>query len=129
MPELEKSRQERLRSILLAEKQRLWNELRNELFRNQERLNSQFDVPRDIGDMSMLDVLSDTGIAIADIMRERLTRMEVAEKKLVDGTAGICEDCGEEIDEDRLRVLPYAIRCVSCQEKLEASSYSPKSTI
>lgn len=129
MPELEKSRQERLRSILLAEKQRLWNELRNELFRNQERLNSQFDVPRDIGDMSMLDVLSDTGIAIADIMRERLTRMEVAEKKLVDGTAGICEDCGEEIDEDRLRVLPYAIRCVSCQEKLEASSYSAKSTI
>jgi DnaK suppressor protein len=129
MPELEKSRQERLRSILLAEKQRLWNELRNELFRNQERLNSQFDVPRDIGDMSMLDVLSDTGIAIADIMRERLTRMEVAEKKLADGTAGICEDCGEEIDEDRLRVLPYAIRCVSCQEKLEASSYSAKSTI
>ena len=129
MPEQKNSRQERLRSILLEEKRRLWGELRRELFRNQEKLQSQFDIPQDIGDLSMLDVLSDTGIALADIMRERLTRMEEAEKKLAEGTAGICDDCGEEIDEDRLRVLPYAIRCVSCQEKHEGLSFPPKSTI
>ncbi|MGA7826631.1 MAG: TraR/DksA C4-type zinc finger protein [Geobacteraceae bacterium] len=129
MPERMKNRQERLRNILLGEKQRLWSELRAELFRNQEKLQTQFDIPHDVGDLSMLDVLSDTGIAVADIMRERLTRMEEAEKKLNAGTAGICEDCGEEIDEERLRVLPYAIRCVSCQEKHEASSFTPRPTI
>lgn len=129
MPEQDTSRQARLTNMLREEKQRLWNELRGELFRNQEKLHSQFDIPQDIGDMSMLDVLSDTGIALADIMRERLTRMEEAEKKINAGTAGICEDCGEEIDEDRLRVLPYAIRCVDCQEKHEISAFRPKSTI
>jgi DnaK suppressor protein len=129
MPERKKDRQDRLRSLLLEEKRRLWSELRGELFRNQEKLNSQFDIPQDIGDLSMLDVLSDTGIALADIMRERLTQMEEAEKKLANGTAGICEDCGEEIDEERLRVVPYAIRCVTCQEEHEASSFTPKSTL
>jgi DnaK suppressor protein len=128
MPERKKNRQERLRRILLEEKQRLWNELRGELFRNQEKLHTQFDIPQDIGDMSMLDVLSDTGIAVADIMRERLTRMEEVEKKLAEGTAGICEDCGEEIDEERLRVVPYATRCVTCQEKHEGPSFPPKAT-
>jgi DnaK suppressor protein len=129
MPERKKDRQDRLRSLLLEEKRRLWSELRGELFRNQEKLHSQFDIPQDIGDLSMLDVLSDTGIALADIMRERLTQMEEAEKKLVEGTAGICEDCGEEIDEERLNVVPYAIRCVSCQEEHEGSSFTPKSTL
>ncbi|MHC1698724.1 MAG: TraR/DksA family transcriptional regulator [Geobacteraceae bacterium] len=129
MPEQDTSRQARLRNILREEKQRLWNELRSELFRNQEKLHSQFDIPQDIGDLSMLDVLSDTGIALADIMRERLTRMEEAEKKISAGTVGICEDCGEEIDEDRLRAIPYAIRCVDCQEKHEGSTFPSKSTI
>jgi DnaK suppressor protein len=128
MPERKKDRQERLRNLLLEEKRRLWSELRVELFRNQEKLHNQFDIPQDIGDLSMLDVLSDTGIALADIMRERLTRMEEVEKKLADGTAGICEDCGEEIEEERLHVVPYAIRCVACQEKHEGPSFPPKST-
>lgn len=128
MPERKKDRQDRLRSLLLEEKRRLWSELRGELFLNQEKLHSQFDIPQDIGDQSMLDVLSDTGIALADIMRERLTRMEEAERKLVNGTAGICEDCGEEIDEARLRVVPYAIRCVTCQEAHEGSTFPSKSS-
>jgi DnaK suppressor protein len=129
MPKRKNTRQERLRSVLLEEKRRLWNELRGELFSNQEKLHTQYDTPQDIGDRSMLDVLSDTGIAVADIMRERLTRMEEVEKKLAAGSYGICEECGEEIDEERLRVVPYAIRCVTCQEKHEGPSFPPESTI
>jgi DnaK suppressor protein len=129
MPERKNARYERLRNVLLEEKRSLWNELRGELFRNQEKLHTQFDTAQDIGDRSMLDVLSDTGIAVADIMRERLTRMEVVEQKLAAGTYGICEECGEEIEEERLRVVPYAIRCVACQEKHEGPSFPPESTI
>jgi DnaK suppressor protein len=121
-------RRERLRELLREEKRRLWNELRSETFGDQERLHTQFDIPQDIGELSMLDVLADTGLALADIHRERLTRLEEAEQKLVDGTLGICEDCGEEIDEDRLRVMPYAIRCVRCQELSEGPSHHPEST-
>jgi DnaK suppressor protein len=31
-------------------------------------------------------------------------------------TYGMCEDCNEEINTERLRVMPFAIRCRDCQE-------------
>ena len=128
MTRKEKERQERLREILREEKRRLWQELRSEIFRDQEKLHAEYDIPRDIGEQSMLDVLSDTGLAVADILRERLTRMEEAERKLEEGTFGLCEDCGVEIEEERLRVIPYAVRCVRCQERSEGPSYPPEGT-
>ena len=128
MTRKEKERQERLREILREEKRRLWQELRSEIFRDQEKLHAEYDIPRDIGEQSMLDVLSDTGLAVAEILRERLTRMEEAERKLEEGTFGLCEDCGVEIEEERLRVIPYAVRCVRCQERIEGPSYPPEGT-
>lgn len=128
MTRKEKERQERLREILREEKRRLWQELRSEIFRDQEKLHAEYDIPRDLGEQSMLDVLSDTGLAVADILRERLTRMEEAERKLEEGTFGLCEDCGVEIEEERLRVVPYAVRCVRCQERSEGPSYPPEGT-
>jgi DnaK suppressor protein len=38
---------------------------------------------------------------------------------LREGTYGTCEDCGEEINTERLKVLPFAIYCRDCQEKRE----------
>ncbi len=128
MTRKEKERQERLREILREEKRRLWQELRSEIFRDQEKLHAEYDIPRDLGEQSMLDVLSDTGLAVAEILRERLTRMEEAERKLEEGTFGLCEDCGVEIEEERLRVVPYAVRCVRCQERSEGPSYPPEGT-
>lgn len=114
-----------MKAILLEEKRRLWNELRAELFRDQEKLHTQFDIPQDVGDMGMMDLLADTGLAVTGILREKLSRMDEAERKLADGTYGICEDCGDEIDEERLRVQPYAVCCVPCQEKREGPAYPP----
>ncbi len=122
-------RQTVMKEILLEEKRRLWNELREELFPAQDGLNAQYDIPMDVGDKGMIDLLADTGLAVTDILREKLTRMEEAERKLKEGSYGICEDCGEEIGEERLRVQPYAIRCVPCQEKVEGPSYPPGAKI
>jgi len=47
-------------------------------------------------------------LAIDDVLR-----------KLDEGTYGICEECGEEISEKRLTVLPTATLCVCCQENKE----------
>lgn len=118
-------RQAVMKEILLDEKRKLWDELRLELFREQERLNTQFDIPQDVGDMGMIDLLADTGLAVSDILREKLSRMDVAERKLEEGSYGVCEDCGEDIDVERLKVQPYAICCVKCQEKREGPSHPP----
>lgn len=120
------ARQARLGEILREQKRRLWTELRDELFRSTgEELHSQFDFPQDLGDQGIMDLLADTGLSVADIRREELTRMEEAERKLEEGSYGICEECGREIDEGRLAVVPYALYCVKCQERREGPSHPP----
>lgn len=41
--------------------------------------------------------------------------------RLDDGTFGLCIDCDEPISHSRLRALPSAKRCTSCQEREEDS--------
>ena len=35
-------------------------------------------------------------------------------ERIEEGTYGVCENCGEDIGEARLQVVPEATRCVSC---------------
>ena len=35
------------------------------------------------------------------------------------GRGSRCMDCGGEIEPERLKALPYAVRCVGCQTKKE----------
>jgi DnaK suppressor protein len=123
-------RQARLLQLLTETKRRLWGELREELFRTLgEGLHTQYDIPQDIGEQGILDLLGDTGLAVADIRREELTRLDDALRRLEAGKYGICEGCGEEIDEARLQVAPYAVCCVQCQEKRESPVHIPKATL
>ncbi|NSW91368.1 MAG: TraR/DksA C4-type zinc finger protein [Firmicutes bacterium] len=46
-----------------------------------------------------------------------LEEVRNALKKIDEGTYGICEICGENIDEERLEVIPYARLCLECEEE------------
>jgi len=117
---IKRNRQVRLKEMLLERKRKLWIELRNELFEKLGReYHTQFETAMDYEDQAFADLLEDTGLTIADIRREELTRMDEAMRKLDEGTYGICEDCGEEIEEGRLRVVPYALYCIKCQGRYE----------
>jgi len=48
-----------------------------------------------------------------------LADIAAALERLEKGTFGRCEECGGEIPEARLRVLPYARFCVECARKQE----------
>lgn len=120
MTKADDTRHAKLQALLLEEKRRLWNELRIELFdKLGVDLHKQYDIPQDIGDRGILDLLEDTGLAVADIRMELLTQMDGAQVKLENGSYGICEDCGREVDEARLQVAPYAPCCVACQQRRE----------
>lgn len=124
--DMERSELERLKGLhdlLMEDKRRLWNELRSELFEKLgQELHTQYDMPRDIGEQSILDLLEETGLGVADLRREQLTRLEEALVRLETGSYGICEECGRKIDEARLRVAPYATCCLSCQEGREKTA-------
>jgi phage/conjugal plasmid C-4 type zinc finger TraR family protein len=47
--------------------------------------------------------------------RQREERLRAALEAIEAGTYGFCVDCGVEIPDGRLRAVPDAVRCVSCQ--------------
>ena len=113
-------RQERLKMMLLEKKRKLWTELREEVFKKLgKEYHEQFDNPEDIEGQAIIDLIEDTGLAEADIRQAELTKMDEAVRKLEDGTYGICEECGSEIDEERLNAISFASRCIECQSKKE----------
>lgn len=65
----------------------------------------------------------ETDIALAFRIRERDSRLVRkimdALAKLEDGTFGICEECGRQISEGRLKARPIARLCITCKEKQE----------
>jgi len=118
------------RNLLAEQKRKLWAELREELFTETgEALATQYDIPQDIGEMSILDLLSDAGLAVADIRRAQLTSLEEALRRLEMGTYGKCEGCGERIDLQRLRLVPFTAYCLQCQKEQEGPSRPPGTKI
>jgi DnaK suppressor protein len=51
--------------------------------------------------------------------RAVILQIDMALDKIRDGNFGICEECGGEIEEKRLKVVPFARYCRDCQETSE----------
>jgi DnaK suppressor protein len=51
--------------------------------------------------------------------REDVAKIDLALRRLNEGNYGLCEECGEEIDVARLKVIPFALLCRDCQEMKE----------
>lgn len=55
-------------------------------------------------------------------IRTRLRQINEAIGRYDDGTYGVCENCGREIDIARLEAIPYTWLCLHCAESLEYRS-------
>ncbi len=75
----------------------------------------------DPGDISTLNENTDLSSSIADQYAHMLRDVDRSLGKVEDGTYGICEECGEEIDRRRLEAVPSASHCIQCQRAKEAS--------
>jgi DnaK suppressor protein len=53
---------------------------------------------------------------------ERLALIDAALRRIERGEFGLCQSCEEVIPTQRLRVVPWALFCIPCQQKLEAKS-------
>lgn len=100
--------------------------LRDEIRRGLARMgNESYDAllsgTSDPGDQGMATLLSD--ITNAEILRDvrELSDILAAERRMAEGTYGICIDCGGEIPYARLTVYPTAKRCIRCQQIREAT--------
>ena len=51
--------------------------------------------------------------------REELQLIEAALQWLADGSYGLCQECGKEVQEARLHALPHTPYCVACASDME----------
>jgi DnaK suppressor protein len=70
--------------------------------------------------MDFKDVAAEETRAVVDEVThghaiEELAQVVSALRRVEDGSYGLCQDCGEPIDERRLRALPATAFCTACQ--------------
>jgi len=89
----------------------------------QSRIRSgRSDRAVDVGDAldhSDGNVQGDLELALLQMRAATLIRIDEALVRLDAGKYGSCFECTEEISEQRLRALPFAVRCRTCEERRE----------
>jgi RNA polymerase-binding transcription factor len=118
--ESEDERRARLRKLLLDKRREILKEIKIDISKYIKGENRQLvDTALDDGDWSVVDLSEDISLRHLSAHRDDLQRIDEAIRKIDEGTYGLCEDCGEEISEERLKILPYAIYCIDCKESRE----------
>ncbi len=109
-----------LKQQLLETRQQLRSQIREELLKTDEEQYSDLaGQVHDPADESVADLLVDTNIAAVSRYIGELREVEAALQRMEMGSYGLCEECGNEIPYERLKVQPTALRDVEHQERYE----------
>ena len=84
--------------------------------------NGRADRSIDVGDTldrSDAHIQGDVDLTLLQMQAENLGRINAALVRLEAGTYGRCFECDRDIADRRLRALPFAVRCQTCEERRE----------
>ncbi len=75
-------------------------------------------IERSADPMDEIQYASERDLAIGNVDREStmLRNVRAALRRIQDGSFGTCLDCESEISPKRLAAVPWAPRCILCQE-------------
>lgn len=107
-----------LERVLEARRQETLRDLRQRLHDARDE-RTWTNEARDIVDNSELDRRADIDMGLIRLKIDTLRRINDALSRLYHGTYGYCIDCRKRISELRLRALPFAVRCRTCEEERE----------
>jgi DnaK suppressor protein len=107
---------EKLKQRLLAKRKELVSEVRGS---SVGSLETGAERIQDIADQAASAYTKEFLLSIGDAERRMLQQVDEALQKIARDTYGLCESCGEMINERRLEALPFARLCISCQEEEE----------
>jgi DnaK suppressor protein len=115
---------ETMRQRLLAHRA----ELQRQLTDARSSLSAESQYQEDEGTVAThpADEASDLFSAEVDAtwvraLEDELSRVDAALKRMERGTYGICIECGQPIERERLEAIPWAERCIRDQERFEAA--------
>ena len=96
--------------------------LKEELSQRVDALESDIHhkdeaVEKDFAEQATQAENDDVLNALDDEAKTIIIQIDNALLRIENKTFGICVDCGAAINEERLKVVPYAALCISCAEK------------
>jgi len=120
---MDKTRYEELKKMLEERKREILSEVQEKIrdVRTESNSGKKNEV-LDSGESSEADIQEDIEFALIQMKAETLNRINEALAQLEEGAYGNCFECGEEIAERRLRALPFAVRCKTCEEAREMAA-------
>jgi DnaK suppressor protein len=74
---------------------------------------------QDIADKAANSYTKEFLFSLSNTERDMLQLVDEALVRIDDRRFGVCVVCEEELDRKRLEAVPWAKRCISCQEKQE----------
>jgi len=121
-PKTSSRRTAQLRSLLEDRRRELTAGV-NDLMRDVRSRHEHTRVP-DAQDGVDAEHRDDLDLALLQMRGETLARIDAALRRLEAGTYGVCGDCNQPIASERLRALPFASRCLPCEQAREAAATS-----
>ena len=107
-----------LRSLLESERERLIGELGEQRVGTRDASERREGSPFGKREEEATEALElEKRLALEQGMKERLAKVEHSLRKFEEGTYGLCDNCGQTINPDRLEALPYASLCLNCKAK------------
>ena len=94
-------------------------ELLNEANRTVSGMTSHKENLPDPTDRAALESDRNFTLRIRDRERKLIGKIKEALERIENGTYGICELCGEDISEPRLKARPVTTLCIDCKKKQE----------
>ncbi|MFQ5466470.1 MAG: RNA polymerase-binding protein DksA [Thermodesulfobacteriota bacterium] len=73
----------------------------------------------DPGDRASLETDRNFLLRVKDRERKLISKIKEALGRIEDGSYGICDICGEPIDDKRLEVRPVTTCCIECKKEAE----------
>ncbi len=101
------------------------NRLESQLLTHQHGL-TRVDHARELlaadeGDLPQRASEREVDVALSELDLRELQAVREAQQRVHDLDFGDCEDCGQPIPFDRLRIEPQALRCVACESRRETA--------
>jgi len=118
-PRYARDRYEELKRILEDRRDVLAREVNGRLRGVRAENSARPPAGADFGEVADTDMQDDIEFALLEMKAETLNKMNEALVRLEHGRYGCCHECGDDIAEARLRALPFAVRCTSCETMRE----------
>jgi DnaK suppressor protein len=113
---MDAQRRDEFRKVLESQ----MNGLLEEAEKTVNGMTAEKDTFPDPTDRALLESNRNFQLRIREREGKLLKKIQEALSRLDDGTFGVCEECGEEIGVERLRVRPVTTLCIACKTRLEA---------